>query len=176
MDLAVHHIDLALMLSGSQPVSVFAGTRDIHSQEDTVDLTIGLKSGASVQIIASYAAGLGVNRLVVTGTKGQLAIDILDPGPLRTVSGKPAFSRIGRLRAHFRSFAPLKVVRQATGEPSFQKALQLFENACNSRNTSVLPDIGAGLEAMRVAQGAQKSAVCGDRVALSVAGEVSRGA
>lgn len=160
-DLASHHIDFAHILTGSLTESVSAQIRSRVTRADCAEVQLRLASGAVCQISAMFGAGRHVNRLVVTGTKGQFAIDLCDPAPARVRAGQPGYSRGPRLKAEIAEFAPMAALRARPGEPSFVDSLAAFFEACDRRDRAVEPGIAAGVEVLKVIDMAYRSQEAG---------------
>lgn len=151
-DLASHHIDFAHILTGQKTESVTASIRSRVTTADCADVQIRLEGGAICQISAMYGAGRHVNRLMVTGTKGQFAIDLCDPTPARVLGGQPAYSPGRRVLAEVDTFSPMAAYRARPGEPSFSDALTAFFDACRARDRAVKPGFTDGLEVLKVVE------------------------
>ena len=160
-DLASHHIDLAHLLTGSLTKSVTASIRSRTTSADCADIQLELGNGVVCQISAVFGAGRHVNKLVVTGTKGQFDIDLCDPAPARVRSGQPGYSRGVRVKAELDEFAPVAALRARPGEPSFGDSLAAFFDACATRDKSVAPGIDAGVEVLKVVEMAYRSQEAG---------------
>lgn len=156
-DLASHHIDFAHLLTGSLTESVSATIRSRVTTADCAEVRLQLGNGAVCQISAILGAGRHVNKLTVTGTKGQFEIDLCDPAPARVRSGQPGYSRGTRLRTELTDFAPVAALNARPGEPSFGDALAAFFAACRSRDRAVEPSLEAGVEVLKVIDMAYRS-------------------
>ena len=156
-DLASHHIDFAHFLTSAQTESVTANIRSRVTTADCADVQLRLTNGAVCQISAMLGGGRHVNKLMVTGTKGQIAIDLCDPAPARVLGGQPAYSPGRRVKAEVDEFFPLAAYRARPGEPSFGDSLSAFFKACRQRDRTVAPGLSAGLEVLKVIEMAYRS-------------------
>lgn len=156
-DLASHHIDFAHLLTGSATESVTASIRSRVTTADCADIQLRLGSGAVCQISAMFGAGRHVNRLIITGTEGQFAVDLCDPAPAKVRSGQPGYSRGARVKAEIADFAPRAALSARPGEPSFADSLAAFFAASQARDRSVEPGLEAGVEVLKVIEMAYRS-------------------
>jgi len=157
-DLASHHIDFAHLLTDSLTASVNAEIRSRVTSADCAEIQLRMNSGAICQISTLLGSARHVNKLAVTGTKGQFEIDILDPAPATIKIGAPAYTRSGRVKTAVANFAPLAALKAEPGEPSFGASLSAFINACQTRDRAIEPSINDGLNVLKVIDAAYKSA------------------
>ncbi|MEM9032703.1 MAG: Gfo/Idh/MocA family oxidoreductase [Pseudomonadota bacterium] len=169
-DVASHHIDLAHALTGSGTVRVAASIRSRITPADCAEVQLELANGAVCQISAAIGAKRHVNRVIVTGTRGQIDIDMCDPTPARLRTGEPPYSRSGRVRAALDGFWPLAALNADPGEPSFGAALGTFVRACQTRDKDVEPSLSRGLAVLDVVDTAYRSAEAGGAPLDVVAG------
>lgn len=155
-DLLSHHIDLVHLLAGRSALAVTALAHGSPDAFATVSVQLEL-GGAVAQLHASHAPGRNANRLVLSGTAGEMTLDLLDPAPPAVTRGAPAFGRLGRLAEAARRFQPLRALAAPLGEPSFAVALGAFVAAAQGR-VPAEPSLAAGLEVMRVVDAARRSA------------------
>jgi predicted dehydrogenase len=157
LDLASHHVDLVVALTGSRVRDVRCNLRSVRTPEDSATLEITLEGGITAQLFASFAIGAQVNRLELLGSSGSLSVDLLDPvlQPVDRPPGRGA--RVIRARRALSGLHPLRLLRSPGHEPSFRTSLQVFLQACVD-GSAVEPTPETALHTVGVIEAARASA------------------
>lgn len=159
LELASHEIDLMRFVLGDEVAEVFADSRSMHSEADTVALQLKMESGVAVQVIVALAA-VEEARFEVTGDRGKAAVDryrslkVAVTGPRVEGVGK----RFGRALALASRVGYLvKRIRAPWGQPSFETALGHFVGAVRDEHPAS-PDLLDGWRTLAVMLAAEESA------------------
>jgi predicted dehydrogenase len=160
LDLASHHVDLVVALTGERITGVMCTLRSVQSPEDTAALQLVTESGITAQLQVSFAAGAQVNRLDLVGRQGALAVNLLDGRPRHVQRTPGRGARLLRARVALAELHPSRLLRSPGSEPSFRATLEAFLKAVRD-GEHVAPDLADGLRAIAVIDAALASARCG---------------
>ncbi len=159
LDLASHEIDLLRFVLDEEVAEVFADSRSMHSEADTVALQLKMESGAVAQVVVALAA-VEEARFEVIGDRDKVAVDryrstkVALSGPHVEGLGK----RLGRVLASASGVGYLlRRMRAPWGQPSFEAALEHFVGAVRGEHPAS-PDLADGWRSLAVALAAAESA------------------
>jgi len=160
LDLASHHVDLVVALTGQRITEVQCTLRSLRSADDTAALQLVTERGITAQLQASFAAGAQVNRMDLVGSQGALAVDLLEGRPRRVLRVPGSGARVLRALVALEELHPARLLRAPGTEPSFRATLEAFLEAVRN-GADAAPDLSDGLQAIAVIDAARASARSG---------------
>lgn len=165
LDLASHHIDLVLYLTGLAPVRVHGRVRSMETDHDVASLALMLEEDVTVQSLFSMRS-VTEDRFEIYGREGKLQYDRYTSADVEVVPLGMRYGRWAQLRRELRALGgSLRRVIRAPGEPSFARALSAFARAIRGRAVDI-PSLEDGYRALRIVEAAERSADRSEPVAV----------
>ncbi len=148
-DLAIHDIDITRYLLGDDPIEVYAKAGSLRHKkfEDHAQILLTFKGGKTAFIEANWLTPYKIRKLIVTGSKAIMTLDYITQEITIETSGQ-------LLAPRFEVKEPLKL------------ELQHFANSVLNDKEPIITGVD-GLEAVKIAEAALKSARKGTAIKLT---------